>query len=76
MESMLGMESLGERIAKAARMAVAVHLYSMVSSEDQREGILHRRVGIGSTGPFVLSDADCRAFVTDDERQAGTGRAE
>jgi hypothetical protein len=66
LESMQGIESLGERIARAARMAVAVHLYGVISREDWSERMLRQRIEIGPAGPYELSDSQRRGFVTDD----------
>jgi hypothetical protein len=48
-------QDLGRRIVRAARLAVAVHLYESAGLSDRRQ-----RVVIGGAGPYL---------VTDDERR-------
>ena len=72
----MDLESLGERIVKAARLAVAMHLYQAVAPDEQQDRgtdgresdgrSIRQRVVIGGTGPRVVdeftlvNDADLR----------------
>jgi hypothetical protein len=64
----LNLDTLGQRIVQAARLAVAMHLYQAVDpdghhghrtlddDEVDRASTLRQRVVIGGTGPRVLDD--------------------
>ena len=74
----LDLESLGERIVKAARLAVAMHLYQAVDPNGQRgrddAGLRPRgsaprqQVVIGGSGPRVVDDVDSDAINDTDLR--------
>jgi hypothetical protein len=69
----LNIESLGERIVQAARLAVAMHLYQAVEPDGKRGRTVgeprlaarssRQQVAIGGSGPRVVEnfdDADLR----------------
>ncbi len=89
MEQHDGIESLGERIVKAARLAVAMHLYQAVDPDGTRgravgeqssSRSLRQRVVIGGAGPRMVETADSgfddADLVTDGWLPPATDRSE
>jgi len=59
MDGQIDIESLGERMVRAARMAVAIHLqHASGGNSQQQEYALGQRVEIGGAGPRWLSSLD------------------
>ena len=73
-----GIQDLGQRIVRTARLAVAMHLYESVARETSPTGeavrvarqMLQRQVATGGAGLGAAGDSSSRLgdLVTDDER--------
>ena len=61
------MDTLGQRILRAARMAVALHLNQVTTASSLRG----QRVTIGSSGPQVGGSGDRTILASDDDLPAG-----
>jgi hypothetical protein len=59
-------ESLGERIVQAARMAVVIHVETVVSGEEGPKRMLRPRIEIGRAGLILFSDSHRGGLVMDD----------